>query len=377
MTSSTFFESITAHFNKDLPFVAYKKPNEVSVKALLQQSDELYEVNDFTETGFVFAPFNLETNKTVLLPLEFSEEISAVISKDSKTKSIIQSSHNERSRSVSEESHVNLVNKGITAIKEKQFQKVVLSRYETVSIEIENTIPVFQKLLQQYPTAFVYCWFHPKVGLWLGATPETLLKVEGNRLQTMSLAGTQQFNGTLDVTWQDKEKEEQQFVTDFIVDSLKPLVNAVNVSDVKTVKAGNLLHQKTAITANFQSSSFNLKHVVKSLHPTPAVCGLPKEAAKQFILKNENYNREYYTGFLGELNVKQSRTRNTNRRNVENNAYQTVKTVSNLFVNLRCMQFKNNEALIYVGGGITKDSVAESEFQETVNKAQTMLNVLN
>ncbi|MEM6517510.1 MAG: chorismate-binding protein, partial [Bacteroidota bacterium] len=112
------------------------------------------------------------------------------------------------------------------------------------------------------------------------------------------------------------------------------------------------------------------------LHPTPAVCGFPKLDAKQFILENENYNRQYYTGFLGELNFKNRRTRNTNRRNVENSAYGSFRLESDLFVNLRCMQIIKNEAHIYVGGGVTRDSTPEKEWEETTNKAATMMDVL-
>ena len=105
--------------------------------------------------------------------------------------------------------------------------------------------------------------------------------------------------------------------------------------------------------------------------------GFPKAEAKDFILKHENYNREYYTGFLGELNLKQTTTRNTNRRNVENNAYSVIKTQSNFYVNLRCMQLKDKSANIYVGGGITKDSNPEKEWEETVNKTTTINAVLS
>lgn len=116
--------------------------------------------------------------------------------------------------------------------------------------------------------------------------------------------------------------------------------------------------------------------LVKAIHPTPAVCGFPKEAAKRFILQNENYNREFYTGYLGELNFQEIKKRNVNRRNVENRAYTSVKRVSDLYVNLRCMKVNGNQAFIFVGGGITKDSNAEAEWEETVNKTQTMKNVL-
>jgi isochorismate synthase len=95
--------------------------------------------------------------------------------------------------------------------------------------------------------------------------------------------------------------------------------------------------------------------LIDALHPTPAVCGLPKESAKEFILENEGYDRSFYTGFLGELSVE-------NR--------------SNLFVNLRCMQVKDATYYIYIGGGITSASVPEKEWEETVAKSKVMLRVL-
>lgn len=112
------------------------------------------------------------------------------------------------------------------------------------------------------------------------------------------------------------------------------------------------------------------------MHPTPAVCGLPKDISKAFILKNENYNREFYTGFLGELNIKERKSRNVNRHNIENDAYASVKNVSNLYVNLRCMQLVNNHAIVYIGGGITKDSIPEKEWEETVSKSQVIKSIL-
>jgi len=249
----------------------------------------------------------------------------------------------------------------------------VVSRKETIYLKETNAVVLFQRLLNTYKNAFVYCWYHPKVGLWLGATPETLLSVTGKRFTTMSLAGTQAKNKAIETKWQSKETEEQQLVTNFIVENLESKVETLTVGKTETVEAGNLLHLRTKISGLLNT---NLKHIVSALHPTPAVCGLPKNVTKQFILENENYNREFYTGFLGELNLKEEKSRNTNRRNVENNAYGSIKTVSNLYVNLRCMQLTDTKASLYVGGGITKDSIPENEFQETVNKAETMKKVL-
>jgi isochorismate synthase len=120
-----------------------------------------------------------------------------------------------------------------------------------------------------------------------------------------------------------------------------------------------------------------LPDIIVRLHPTPAVCGLPKESSKSFILENENYDREFYTGFLGELNFTSEKKRNSNSRNVENGAYRAIKKSTELFVNLRCIQIVDALAFIYVGGGVTKDSDSEKEWEETINKSHTMLRVLN
>ena len=101
--------------------------------------------------------------------------------------------------------------------------------------------------------------------------------------------------------------------------------------------------------------------MIRILHPTPAVCGFSREIAREFIIENENYNRSFYTGFLGELNLQN---------------FNKDKKKSALFVNLRCMKIENNKVSIFVGGGITKGSNAEKEWQETVFKSKTMKYVL-
>jgi isochorismate synthase len=194
----------------------------------------------------------------------------------------------------------------------------------------------------------------------MGATPETLLKVNGNKFQTVALAGTQLYSGSEEVYWQKKEKEEQQFVTDYVVEKIGELVSEIQISVPKTIKAGNLLHIKTAIQGIVDETA-NLKELVLLLHPTPAVCGLPKHNAFDFIINNEGYNREFYAGFLGEINYNEN-------------------SETDLYVNLRCMQIQMNseinKAILYIGCGITKDSIPENEWFETVNKAMTLKNVI-
>ncbi len=184
----------------------------------------------------------------------------------------------------------------------------MLSRVETLLLKETDPVRLFKRLLNSYPSAFVYLWYHPEVGLWLGATPETLMRIEGNRFETMALAGTQQYKGTIDVSWGDKEKDEQNIVTNFVVEALKNKVNDLDIMPTETIKAGNVLHLLTKIKGTINFEKLSLKQIISALHPTPAICGIPREESKQFIFKNENYNREFYTGFLGEINMSPEKT---------------------------------------------------------------------
>ena len=349
-------KKIQEHYAQQLPFVVYNKPNVKEVFGLFQQNNDLNIItNQYNRQGFVFAPFN-SGDTTVLFPLSVSEFISDHIHVDDK----MDLQHVLPNSNVSKSTHINLVEKGVEAIKKGCFEKVVLSRVEKVTRTEIAIVETYNKLLQTYPNAFVYVWFHPKIGLWLGATPETLLKLEGNRFATMALAGTQVYKKNSAPTWNQKEIKEQKFVTDYIVKKISNFSKDIQVSRAETVKAGSLLHLRTEINGELDAGNESgLFSLITLLHPTPAVCGLPKEAAKRFILENENYNRSYYTGFLGELNMGQ----------VHQND-------SHLFVNLRCMEIKNTEASIYVGGGITKESDSEKEWEETVAKSNIMLKVL-
>lgn len=371
MDIDDFFDRIQKHFNDQLPFVTYRRPNDAKLKAFLQTDNTVHFISDYTESGFIFAPFD-ESEKSILIPESDSNFIETPFTKSNKNKNTPTASLVLEAK---KELHISIVEKAIDKINKGELKKVVVSRKEEINLSVINAISIFQNLLSTYESAFVYCWYHPKIGLWLGATPETLVKTIGNRMSTMSLAGTQKYEGSLEVEWHSKEKEEQQIVTDYIVSNLKEAAKNIDVSEAKTVKAGNILHLKTDINA--QLKSLNLKQIIQSLHPTPAICGFPKEQAKQFILRNEEYERQYYTGYLGELNIKEKTSRNPNRRNVENNAFGSISTVSNLYVNLRCMQLQNNIAIIYIGGGITKDSNPESEWEETVSKSDVIKSILS
>jgi isochorismate synthase len=353
-------EKARNQFRQNLPFVIYKKPNNSNVIGLFQQNDTLFEATDFTEKGFVFASF--DGSKTFLIPENQSETISVVFQK--KEISVSQK-EDATTNELAKNNFKNLVANGIQAIENKQFKKVVLSRKETVDLVNFDWVAAFEKLAQLYPSTFAYCFFHPKVGIWLGATPEQLLKANDKEFKTIALAGTQKDSGSNEIIWQTKEQEEQQFVTDYIVETLNDTASEVLVSKPYSIKAGSIWHIKTDISGTLNSGS-SLREVIQLLHPTPAVCGLPKDKSKAFILGNENYDRTFYTGFLGELNVEDQ---------------------TDLFVNLRCMEIEDasspklsglamTKANLFMGCGITKDSIPEKEWEESCNKSATMKKVL-
>lgn len=361
-------EKAEKSLDQNLPFVLYRKPKSNVVSGGFQNTEDLHFVKTFEEKGFVFAPF-AEESPIVLMKFQEHLSVSDVI--DAKEKNAVNVSWGIDE--AGKEFHLQLIKKGIAEINNNAFKKVVLSRNIEVDC-VTSPFVLFKSLLQKYASAFCYLWYHPKVGMWLGATPEILLRVENKRLTTMSLAGTKPYVLDEEVDWGTKELEEQELVTQYITEELKGKVSKLVPSKVESIRAGNLWHLRTKLTADIKEES--LKGIVDVLHPTPAVCGMPKDETQSFILEEENYKREYYTGYLGELNIKQESLRTTRRKNTENRAYKSVKTVSELYVNLRCMQLVKEKAILYVGGGITKDSDPEKEWQETVNKSKTMLYIL-
>jgi isochorismate synthase len=269
---------------------------------------------------------------------------------------------------VEQNNYQNAVRQAVAAIEAGLMQKVVLSCQKNIALQPDfEVITAFEKLCEAYPNAFVSAVYLPQFSqIWLGASPETLVSLDAEGIfKTVSLAGTQSAldnNGqpipVRNAAWTHKEIEEQAFVSRYIIDCLKKIrVREFIEEGPKTVIAGNLMHLRTDYSIDSRAIHFpELGSVMlELLHPTSAVCGMPKSAAQAFILANEHYDRTFYSGFLGPVNVENT---------------------SALFVNLRCMKIENQTATLYAGAGITEDSIAEKEWQETELKCQTLLRVL-
>jgi len=349
-------DRIDKRIQSNKPFVIYRKPNEDEIFSLFQNDDTRHVLKDYKSQGFVFAPFDEEKEK-LFIPFAGSDYFTCHLKTDEKEVNldVISQSLKEQSKI-----HIKLVKKGINKINEGFLNKVVLSRKETIKNLTIDLLKTFENLLYLYKNAFVYFWFHKNSGIWFGATPEVLLKVECKKFETIALAGTQKARNIENVCWQEKEIQEQKYVTDYIVSQLNKEQLKTTRSETYTIKAGELFHIRTDVSGTIKND--NIAILIKALHPTPAVCGLPKSRANSFIVANENYDREYYTGFLGELNY--------------NSDFNQHSSFANFFVNLRCMKIENSGISIFIGGGITKDSNSEKEWLETVLKSSTMKNAI-
>ncbi|MGB5169887.1 MAG: chorismate-binding protein [Eudoraea sp.] len=344
-----YFIKFQKQFKNELPFVCFRKPGEKEVKGVLQRDARLHRCSELDKSGFIFAPFE-DIHSTVLIP--FDEVLVETYKNEALTS--IKTKFSDSSETTRMD-YVSLIEKSLLEIKNNSFKKVVLSRAIDLTVSIKP-FEVFMNILNTYDNAFCYLWYHPKVGLWLGATPELLLTVKDGNLKSMSLAGTIPYNSSKKPGWGQKEKEEQELVTAHIKANLETKLEDINIGPQESIRAGELWHLRTLVYGRIKD--VNLKGLVEELHPTPAVCGLPVKESASFIKENEGYDREYYAGFLGEMNLDHPLS-------------------ASLYVNLRCLKMTNRGVRIFVGGGITERSIPEKEWLETVHKSKTMANMLH
>ncbi|MFT4033192.1 MAG: chorismate-binding protein [Siphonobacter sp.] len=276
--------------------------------------------------------------------------------------------HSDENARTEREKFEQAVGYAVEKMKQRAFQKVVLSRRKWVKLPyLFDHVEAFNKLCEAYPDMFVSLVSLPEASeVWLGTTPEVLVSEDQQGIfRTMSLAATQKATteageeiALSEAKWNHKEIEEQAIVSRYIIECFKKIrLREYLESGPRTVRAGNLLHLRTDFKVDTKAINFPQLTTVmlELLHPTSAVCGTPKAIAQQFIEQNEGYPRGYYSGFLGPVNI--------------NNE-------SNLFVNLRTMQIEADWGILYAGAGITEDSIPEQEWQETEMKCQTLLSVL-
>ncbi len=294
------------------------------------------------ENGFVFSDFSKKRSFCI------QPEIHKVISKKEIETLFFSSNNTSDWKSTTKEDY----DFGFSIIKNeiehKHINKAILSR-KCVKDKKVDAVKLFNDLSNNYKDSHVFLTETPGGDLWIGATPETLLENESGFFQTMSLAGTK--SDEL-IEWTEKEYTEQKIVTNAIIAALFKFNITPEISDLETVKAGAVYHLRNQI--KFQTIESPLK-IAEFLHPTPAISGNPKNQAISTIKIAENHDREYYCGYGGIVKGDQ---------------------VECLFVNLRCASISKNQICLFLGGGITKKSLLDKEWEECERKGHSLLRYL-
>ena len=322
-------------------FVKYKSPNSDKVESLRGYWEKVDHLKGSRNSDFVVSNF------------DGSEYY--VFSKDD---SILSDNVETCYRNQDEEayldfgSYMDQLERIITRINLKEFQKIIFSRRELIGNKINPEL-LFKALNIEYDNSFNYLLGIEGVGVWLGATPEVFLKAEESKFKMHSLAGTLPKNEEKNYQWTTKEKEEQKIVTDYILGHLeKSGIMDVTLKGPYNFEHGSVVHLKTDFSVSATDDQIN--ELLREVHPTPAVCGIPKERVLNKIQEIEGYNRRFYTGLVGVYS----------------------KDDTQLYVNLRCMEVFLNDASLYLGGGITSGSNPENEWDETVLKSKTLMNLI-
>ena len=322
------------------------------------QAKQGFDAKWFDSPGFLIHPFDPSKGDTFLLKdnigiLGFSEDDLQRLSKMDLTsisvpdfpKQFNWMNNQERMSSFKE-----VVEKARREIRENKYEKIVSSRVEITDLET-GPWEIFLKLSQKHPNAFVSYVSIESLGQWIGASPELLCRLEaGRKLKTVALAGTSRSG-----EFGKKENQEQDLVGKYIEEKFISLgITEFEKSEKDTISSGEVKHLSSNYLATIPQST-DLSELVRALHPTPAVAGIPKEKSVAFISKNENHPRSFYSGFLGPF---------------------ASEEVFSFYVNLRCMQVFKEKAVLYSGAGITEDSEPNLELEETNLKIQSLKDAL-
>ncbi|MBC8595148.1 isochorismate synthase [Oscillospiraceae bacterium N12] len=345
---------INGFIRRGISFAIFHLPGSPVVNLAIQSEGSVrlfYDIEELNgKEGFVIAPFKINRQCPLVL---IKPDIEVEVEFDRDKHLDMHSSELQTSPTANYSANFDVF---INALQEKRFDKLVLSRSQDFDIESGfSPADVFFRASLTYVHSYVYLCYTPYTGVWLGSTPEVILSGEGDDWNTVALAGTQSLqNGQLPQEWDDKNRKEQEYVASYVRNQLETFGIRPIESGPYPAYAGALSHLKTDFKFSLPDNK-RLGTLLDLLHPTPAVCGLPKEAAYRFILENERHDRCYYSGFVGMIAPDKK---------------------TDLYVNLRCMNIDTGKLTLYAGGGLLATSDLEDEWQETEKKMLTMLRMV-
>ncbi len=253
-----------------------------------------------------------------------------------------------------------LLNKQISAaiklINDGCIEKLVLGSKLIFQLKKKlNIIQILHKLRLSQANACRYLWKRNKENIIFGASPEKLFSFKEKVLQLEAIAGTEKIGFDMETLLRsDKNLREHNFVINYLIENLKFLnIRNYKKGEIKVKKFGNIAHLCTLISAEVNKiCPFVL---LEKLHPSPAVCGFPKEKALDYLDSLENFDRGNYASPFGWVDA-------------EGNA--------DFRVALRGARILNGEIEFIAGSGLVKGSICEKEIDEIKLKLASLANII-
>ena len=253
-----------------------------------------------------------------------------------------------------------LLNKQISAaiklINDGCIEKLVLGSKLIFQLKKKlNIIQILHKLRLSQANACRYLWKRNRENIIFGASPEKLFSFKEKVLQLEAIAGTEKIGFDMETLLRsDKNLREHNFVINYLIENLKFLnIRNYKKGEIKVKKFGNIAHLCTLISAEVNKiCPFVL---LEKLHPSPAVCGFPKEKALDYLDSLENFDRGNYASPFGWVDV-------------EGNA--------DFRVALRGARILNGEIEFIAGSGLVKGSICEKEIDEIKLKLASLANLI-
>jgi isochorismate synthase len=250
-----------------------------------------------------------------------------------------------------------LVDEACAEIAAHSFDKVVVHEQTHLAVDHAPAAgPVLARLAQTQAKATRYA-FRVDGRVFLGATPERLVRVRGDRVSTDALAGSlPRSTGATARLLRDsaKDREEHRITSDAIVAVLRAHCADVRCSGPRVRTLPHLFHLHTAIRGRLRRPTHVLE-LVDALHPTPAVSGAPLAAALDFLATHEREPRLWYAAPIGWFRPGGD---------------------GDFAVALRCALLDHHRVTLYAGAGIVAGSRAERELAEVHSKRRTMAEAL-
>lgn len=251
---------------------------------------------------------------------------------------------------------------------EPALRKVVLARSLLLDTDAPLDVVRLLKILQTDASATTYAVPLPVTPggvsrTLVGATPELLVEKAGPRVRSFPLAGSarRQPHATADraaaeaLAQSDKDRREHAAVVEAILDALTPYCRTLTADGPELTSTATMWHLATRIEGVLKDEGVSSLELAGVLHPTPAVCGLPRDPARALIGRLEPVDRGFFTGAVGWCDGRGD---------------------GRWYVAIRCAEIAGHRARLYAGAGIVPGSLPQAEVAETDAKFMTMLNAL-